>query len=395
MTARRRTAIAVALTVLVAVVVHDALAPTRFVHHRSPVTLVVAGLLAARAAGARAARPVARHRPWRRRRRRRRARDARLRARAGRRPGSARGRRRRVQSRRCRDRSGRRTLARRRASACVVESHATTGARLMWWESAVLYQVYPRSYADSNADGVGDLPGLISRLDHLEWLGVDGVWLSPTFPSPNHDWGYDVSDYYDVHPALGTLAEMERLIVEAERRDLRVLLDLVPNDTSDAHPWFHDAEKRDWYVWRDPKPDGSPPNNWKVGVRRRRVDARSGERSVLLAQLPARATRPRLVERGRARGLRRHLAVLVRARGRGLPDRRRACARQGSRAAGQPAAAAERRADGGAALGSGRGTTWGSRRPSTCTGACVASRGSSSPSGCWSARPTSSSSRSS
>ena len=133
----------------------------------------------------------------------------------------------------------------------------------MWWESAVLYQVYPRSYADSNADGVGDLPGLISKLDHLEWLGVDGVWLSPTFPSPNHDWGYDVSDYYDVHPALGTLADMERLIVEAERRDLHVLLDLVPNHTSDAHPWFHDAPKRGWYVWRDPKPDGTPPNNWK------------------------------------------------------------------------------------------------------------------------------------
>ena len=115
----------------------------------------------------------------------------------------------------------------------------------MWWENAVLYQVYPRSYADSNGDGIGDLPGLISKLDHLEWLGVDAVWLSPTFPSPNHDWGYDVSDYYDVHPDFGTLADMERLIVEAERRDLHVLLDLVPNHTSDAHEWFHDAEKRD------------------------------------------------------------------------------------------------------------------------------------------------------
>src|SRR6195256_2081028 len=133
----------------------------------------------------------------------------------------------------------------------------------MWWENLVLYQGYPRSYADSNADGIGDLPGLISKLDHLQWLGVDAIWLSPTFPSPNHDWGYDVSDYYDVHPDFGTLADMEQLIVEAERRDLRVLLDLVPNHTSDAHPWFHDRTKRDWYVWRDPKPDGSPPNNWK------------------------------------------------------------------------------------------------------------------------------------
>jgi alpha-glucosidase len=133
----------------------------------------------------------------------------------------------------------------------------------MWWENLVLYQVYPRSYSDSNGDGIGDLPGLISKLDHLEWLGVDVLWLSPTFPSPNCDWGYDVADYYDVHPDFGTLADMERLIVEAERRNLRVLLDLVPNHTSDAHPWFHDETKRDWYVWRDPKPDGSPPNNWK------------------------------------------------------------------------------------------------------------------------------------
>jgi alpha-glucosidase len=133
----------------------------------------------------------------------------------------------------------------------------------MWWENALLYQVYPRSYADSNADGIGDLPGLISKLDHLEWLGVDAVWLSPTFPSPNKDWGYDVADYCDVHPDFGTLADLDRLIAEAKRRHIRVLLDLVPNHTSDAHAWFHDPGKRDWYVWRDPRPDGSPPNNWK------------------------------------------------------------------------------------------------------------------------------------
>jgi alpha-glucosidase len=131
-----------------------------------------------------------------------------------------------------------------------------------WWERAVIYQVYPRSYADSNGDGIGDLAGIVSRLDHLAWLGVDALWLSPTFPSPNADWGYDVADYRDVHPDLGTLADMERLLLEAERRHIRVLLDLVPNHTSDAHPWFHDPEKRAWYIWRDPKPDGSPPNNW-------------------------------------------------------------------------------------------------------------------------------------
>jgi alpha-glucosidase len=149
----------------------------------------------------------------------------------------------------------------------------------LWWDGAVIYQVYPRSYADSNGDGAGDLRGLISRLDHLEWLGVDAVWLSPTFPSPDADWGYDVADYLDVHPDFGTLADMERLIVEAERRHIRVLLDLVPNHTSDAHPWFHDPAKRDWYVWRDPKPDGSPPNNWKAvfGGPAWTFDERSGQ----------------------------------------------------------------------------------------------------------------------
>jgi alpha-glucosidase len=132
-----------------------------------------------------------------------------------------------------------------------------------WWQNAVIYQVYPRSFADSNGDGVGDLPGVVSRLDHLEWLGVDAVWLSPTFPSPNADWGYDVADYLGVHPDLGTPADLERLIVEAGRRHIRVLLDLVPNHTSDRHPWFGDPAKRGWYVWRDPRPDGSPPNNWR------------------------------------------------------------------------------------------------------------------------------------
>jgi alpha-glucosidase len=133
-----------------------------------------------------------------------------------------------------------------------------------WWKRAVVYQVYPRSYADSNGDGIGDLPGILSRLDHLEWLGVDALWLGPTFPSPNADWGYDVADYLGVHPDLGTPSDLERLIVEARRRHIHVLLDLVPNHTSDQHPWFADDGRRDWYVWRDPKPDGSAPNNWRA-----------------------------------------------------------------------------------------------------------------------------------
>src|ERR671927_590041 len=138
----------------------------------------------------------------------------------------------------------------------------------VWWRDGVLYEIYPRSFMDSNGDGVGDLRGVIERLEHLAWLGVEGLWLNPTFPSPNADWGFDVSDYRDVHPELGTLADLDELVAKAGERGIRVLLDLVPNHTSDAHPWFiearsgRDAPRRGYYVWRDPKPDGSPPNNW-------------------------------------------------------------------------------------------------------------------------------------
>ena len=110
-----------------------------------------------------------------------------------------------------------------------------------WWRDGVLYQIYPRSFADSNGDGIGDLRGIVARLDHLEWLGVDGIWLNPTMPSPNDDWGYDVADYCAVHPDLGTLEDLDELVAEAGRRGIRVLLDLVPNHTSDRHPWFQDA----------------------------------------------------------------------------------------------------------------------------------------------------------
>ena len=109
-----------------------------------------------------------------------------------------------------------------------------------WWRGGVLYQVYPRSFADSNGDGIGDLEGVTSRLDYLEWLGVDAIWLNPIYPSPNVDWGYDVADYTAVHPDLGTLADLDRLVAEAGRRGIRVLLDLVPNHTSIDHPWFRE-----------------------------------------------------------------------------------------------------------------------------------------------------------
>jgi alpha-glucosidase len=137
-----------------------------------------------------------------------------------------------------------------------------------WWQRGVLYQIYPRSFADSDGDGTGDLPGIIAHLDHLEWLGIDGIWLSPITVSPNRDWGYDVADYLTVAPDLGSDADLDRLVQEAGRRGIRVLLDLVPNHTSDQHPWFADAKRsrrsphRDWYVWADPAPEGGPPNNW-------------------------------------------------------------------------------------------------------------------------------------
>jgi alpha-glucosidase len=137
-----------------------------------------------------------------------------------------------------------------------------------WWQHGVIYQIYPRSFADSNGDGIGALPGIIQRLDYLEWLGIDAIWLSPIYPSPMVDFGYDVSDYTNIHPIFGTLEDLDQLLDAAHRRRLRVILDFVPNHTSDQHPWFLESRssrsnsKRDWYIWRDPGPDGGPPNNW-------------------------------------------------------------------------------------------------------------------------------------
>lgn len=137
-----------------------------------------------------------------------------------------------------------------------------------WWEAGVVYQIYPRSFQDSDGDGVGDLAGVEQRLDYLRDLGVDALWLSPIFPSPMADFGYDVADYRDVDPLFGTLADFDRLLEAAHARGLKLLLDFVPNHSSDRHPWFVESRssrsspKRDWYIWRDPAPDGGPPNNW-------------------------------------------------------------------------------------------------------------------------------------
>ncbi|HEX4095406.1 MAG TPA: alpha-amylase family glycosyl hydrolase, partial [Caulobacteraceae bacterium] len=137
-----------------------------------------------------------------------------------------------------------------------------------WWKRGVIYQVYPRSFQDTDGDGVGDLEGIRRRLGHLQDLGVDAVWISPIFASPMADFGYDISDYRKIDPLFGTLEDLDALIADAHGRGLKLILDLVPNHTSDQHPWFlesrssRDNPKRDWYIWKDAKPDGSPPNNW-------------------------------------------------------------------------------------------------------------------------------------
>jgi alpha-glucosidase len=137
-----------------------------------------------------------------------------------------------------------------------------------WWQRAIIYQVYPRSFQDSDGDGIGDLEGIRRRLNHLERLGIDTIWLSPIYPSPMADFGYDVADYGDIDGRFGTMADFDRLIADVHRRGMKLVLDFVPNHSSDHHPWFvqsrssRESPKRDWYIWRDPKPDGSPPNNW-------------------------------------------------------------------------------------------------------------------------------------
>jgi alpha-glucosidase len=141
-------------------------------------------------------------------------------------------------------------------------------AQFKWWERGIIYQIYPRSFMDSNGDGVGDLRGIRSQLDYVQWLGVDAIWISPIYPSPMADFGYDISNYTDIDPTFGTLDDFHALVTDAHRRGIKVLLDYVPNHTSDQHPWFIESRssrasaKRDWYIWRDPAPDGGPPNNW-------------------------------------------------------------------------------------------------------------------------------------
>ncbi len=153
--------------------------------------------------------------------------------------------------------------------ASAIDHASRQHGELPWWKGSVIYQIYPRSFQDSNADGVGDLPGITRRLDHVASLGVDAIWISPFFKSPMRDFGYDVSDYSSVDPLFGTLEDFDELVARAHALGLRVLIDQVYSHTSDEHPWFEESRqsrdnpKADWYVWADAKPDGSPPSNWQ------------------------------------------------------------------------------------------------------------------------------------
>src|SRR6202046_2801610 len=152
------------------------------------------------------------------------------------------------------------TVAQTQAKSVDAEGH-------QWWQHAVFYEIYPRSFADSNDDGIGDLKGITSKLDYLKDLGVDAIWISPCFPSPQVDFGYDVSDYENIDPMYGTLADFDKLASEAKKRGIHIILDFVVNHSSDQHKWFLDSKSsrtavhRDWYIWRDGKGD-QPPNNW-------------------------------------------------------------------------------------------------------------------------------------
>src|SRR5713226_8330657 len=196
-----------------------------------------------------------------------------------------------------------------------------------WWRGAAFYEIYVRSFADSNDDGIGDLPGITSRLDHVKRLGADAVWLTPFYPSPQKDQGYDVANYYDVNPEYGTLADFDQLVASAHDMRLKVLVDLVPNHTSDQHPWFQAALSSPDDPHRDLLLQGRQTRRLAseqlaVGVRRPSLDERRAQRPVVPAPLRTRAARPRLVGSPGTRRVRAHRPLLARPRSRRLSHRR-------------------------------------------------------------------------
>ena len=160
-----------------------------------------------------------------------------------------------------------------------------------WWQQGIIYQIYPRSFMDSNGDGIGDLKGITSRLDYLNWLGIDAIWMSPIKQSPMVDFGYDVSDYRAIDPIFGTLADFDELLVEAHKRDIKIIFDFVPNHTSDQHPWFvesrasRDNPKRDWYIWRDPRAGWRTAQQLAEHLRWERLGVGRNDRPVLLPRV--------------------------------------------------------------------------------------------------------------
>ena len=171
-------------------------------------------------------------------------------------------------------------------AACPLAAQSTPDLEShQWWQRAVVYEIYPRSFADSNDDGIGDLEGITSKLDYLKQLGIDAIWITPCFPSPQVDFGYDVSNYEDIDPMYGTLKDFDHLVSEGRKKGIRIILDFVMNHTSDQHPWFIDSRSsrtsahRDWYIWRDGTRDGGPPNNWTAlfGGPAWKLDATTGQ----------------------------------------------------------------------------------------------------------------------
>src|ERR1700704_3667379 len=178
---------------------------------------------------------------------------------------------------------------------------------LAWWQKGAFYQIAPVSFLDTDGDGRGDLKGVIDRIEYLEWLGVGAIWLCPIYPSPFRDFGYDISDFCNIDPTYGTLAEFDLLVAELHARDLKLLLDFVPNHTSDTHPWFGESRssrrnpKRDWLVLRDPAPAGRASEQLAQPLRRHRVGVGRRHRPVLLSCVPARTAGSELAESRRAR----------------------------------------------------------------------------------------------
>ena len=196
-----------------------------------------------------------------------------------------------------------------------------------WWQHAVFYEIYPRSFADSNNDGIGDLNGIRSKLDYLKKLGIDAIWISPCYPSPQVDFGYDISDYENIDPMYGTMKDFDLLSAEAKKRGIRIIMDYVPNHTSDKHPWFIDSSSsknsahRDWYIWRDGK-NGGPPSKLERAVWWISLEARSENQSVLLPLLLSAATRSQLAQPRREKRHVRCNPLVVRTRSLRLSPRR-------------------------------------------------------------------------